>query len=387
MRSLARDAAAALISVAVPLAACTDSTEDGDGSDGGAGGGPAAVSATSANGGPQTSGATTSSGPSTTGSGGGTNAFNAVIAQGHVGRTMLSCDDGLSWVHDRSDDPSLRCEGGVDCDHHPGSGTGLVSSSGFAVMSSGWGTPGRVRRSNDGASWEDVLDLDFPFASLAEGQGTLLGATPRPMESSDGGATWTDVNEIYLAPPLRGSMHIPHGGGRFVLTSEGDGLRVWLTDDLGASFHESAPLPEGCIAFSLRFGNGVLVMPAQNGGVCRSTDGGETWTQSTIDAGVGMSTLAFIGGRFVAFGDGVLYESPDAASWSSTPADLPAQAWNTLFGPGSASGTFLAVSGAYEDQRWFRSDDGSSWTEITSAPKGHPIRRLVPVTLAAPACD
>src|SRR5262245_52167588 len=63
------------------------------------------------------------------------------VAQGHVGRTTISCDDGRTWVGNRSDDDSIRCFSGVDCDHHPGAAHGVVFGHGWFFATFGWGQP------------------------------------------------------------------------------------------------------------------------------------------------------------------------------------------------------------------------------------------------------
>ncbi len=315
---------------------------------------------------------------------GGAAAQHVLIAQGHVGRTMLSCDDGQTWVADRSDDASLRCDAGVDCDHHVGSATGLIVSDGYALMSNGWGTPGTVRRSSDGQSWETVLSLDFPFASIAGGPGGLMGATPRPWLSVDAGAAWAQVPEVYLAPPLRQSAYLPQGN-RYVLTSEGNGLRVFTSDDLGQSFQEAAALPSGCLAISIASGNGALAMQHAQGGVCRSGDSGQTWSVVAVDPTVGLRTLDFVAGRFVLLAEGQLFESDDALTWSSSATDLDAPIWDLVLGHNEQTGTMVAAAGAYEGQRYFRSADGLGWSEV-DGPASHPLRRFASASLAAAAC-
>lgn len=47
------------------------------------------------------------------------------VAQGHAGRTTISCDDGLSWVAHQSDDDTLDCFDPYDCDHDAGAGRGI----------------------------------------------------------------------------------------------------------------------------------------------------------------------------------------------------------------------------------------------------------------------
>lgn len=83
------------------------------------------------------------------------------IAAGKVGRTLMSCDDGLTWIHDRSDNDSTRCwtEGpnNLECDHATSSFTGMdVSDDGFFYNQYGWCGNGTIRRSRDYSTWEVI---------------------------------------------------------------------------------------------------------------------------------------------------------------------------------------------------------------------------------------
>ena len=72
------------------------------------------------------------------------------MATGHMGRTVMSCDDGKSWINDRSENDNARCWSAstdpnyVECDHTPYSGRGktgsldtVVSMAGFAGRKNG----------------------------------------------------------------------------------------------------------------------------------------------------------------------------------------------------------------------------------------------------------
>jgi len=66
------------------------------------------------------SGGDAGSGDAGSGDAGSTPVF---VAQGHAGRTTVSCDDGNTWVANRSDNDSIVCfTNGVDCDHQSGAG-------------------------------------------------------------------------------------------------------------------------------------------------------------------------------------------------------------------------------------------------------------------------
>ncbi len=82
------------------------------------------------------------------------------FAQGHLGRTVISCDDGKTWLHDRSDDDAGQCwvagANSVECDHQPTSNAGIDSGDGWLFASFGHGSNGTVRASRDGAQWKII---------------------------------------------------------------------------------------------------------------------------------------------------------------------------------------------------------------------------------------
>ena len=105
----------------VPLVAC------GDAENGGGGGGEGGANST-ATGAPATSGTTGTGstgtvGTTSTGAGGDTSGLVPVfVAQGHLGRLMVSCDDGHTFVANQSADDNEECwgpDGVPDCDHSP----------------------------------------------------------------------------------------------------------------------------------------------------------------------------------------------------------------------------------------------------------------------------
>src|SRR5690606_6858809 len=90
--------------------------------------------------------------------GGGSAGVPLFVAQGHLGRTVISCDGGQSWTADQSNDAEAQCWSGPDdepdCDHDPGAGRGIVFADGWFVATFGWGPPGGIVRSRDGVAWE-----------------------------------------------------------------------------------------------------------------------------------------------------------------------------------------------------------------------------------------
>jgi hypothetical protein len=346
------------------------------------------------------------------------------VAQGHVGRTIVSCDDGQHWLGNRSletegdayacgstaavtcfqdglscrflRDGSCQTSGAsCDCDHHPGAGTGIAYGDGWFVASWGWGPPGTVRRSHDGIDWEVVL-MDTSFGGVAYGQDRFVLGDRQPPLSSDHGASFqqggaADLRAIGVADEtiynVRALGFADVMGGRFVIAGEsGEKRDVLISSDAGASWWRPASLPGECAAGTRAIvgGGGVIAIVHRNGDVCYSSDGGDTFSLASTGGAVESGAL-WTGQRFMAWGRGQAYHSPDGARWTvaaTTPADfLPGP---VAIDPGTR--TIVAIRGGWQNwyarQQFYRSADGQQWTALdpsdvgSSAAQNHPMRHM-----------
>lgn len=346
------------------------------------------------------SSADASDGESSTGPG--VRAAPVFFAAGDVGRTTFSCDGGQSWTGNRSydldgdplvcgevqpvvcyDDASgcqlldgETCEqqaSSCDCDHHPGAVQGIAHGDGWWVASWGWGPPGSVRRSQDGMTWETVIE-GTTFGGLAYGNGTFLAGDRQPLVSSDGGETWTEAapadfqagngETIYN---LRQLAFAQATGGHFVaIATSGDNLDIMLSSDEGASWWRPEQRPEAC----LQNNQGILSSPdtivllGADGDVCTSTDGGQSWSIAAEFAGGGPGV--WDGTRFRTWTGGMAYASEDGLSWTAEPM-LPDLSLGTV-AVDPATEIMVAVRGGwqnwYERQEFYRSEDGVNWTVL-----------------------
>lgn len=303
------------------------------------------------------------------------------VAQGHMGRTTISCDDGRTWVANRSSDDAARCfTGGLDCDHNAGAGRGLAFGNGTFVATFGWGMPGVVKRSRDALNWEDTLS-GHTFADVAFGHGVFL-ANERTLQRSSDGSGWMRAGDTTARPwNVRTIEFINHGPrGRFLVSAESGADRdiVWSDDD-GASWHIAAMRPAECgqYAKGFAYGNGVAILTSGQGHVCRSTDGGDSWTLVTVAMGRELSSPVWTGSEFFSWAGNQLYRSRDGALWQGTPLVPSSVSIGAV--ARSASGTFVSVRGGwqvwYDQQRFYRSTDGINWDVLpsTSFVGSHPI--------------
>ncbi|GAB4203105.1 MAG: hypothetical protein OHK0013_16920 [Sandaracinaceae bacterium] len=315
------------------------------------------------------------------------------VAQGYAGRIAVSCDDGLTWRFDREDsltDPSgaplppvERCFDGVDCDHHPGRAKGVVFHHGWFVRTNGWGPPGAVRRSRNGIAWE-VIDEGRTFGGIATSSdgsspGILVLGARTPLWSDDDGETFHEAtNEAISGWNVR---RVGLAAGRFVVVGN-DGNEVGVSTD-GTRWTTPSHIDPEC-GRGIQNEGGIagigeaLVIVSGTGVVCRSVDGGTTWTTSSLPEGArpSSSDVVTTGTELMVWSDGMVFRSSDGATWRGVPTEPRIQVGAVARSP---AGTFVAVRGGWdqwnESQRFYRSADGVRWDELPpeAARRSHPI--------------
>lgn len=360
-----------------------------------AGGGSATAGGTSAGGGGSTA-------PNDAGT------IGLFVAIGHVTRSTVSCDDGLTWVANQSGNDAIRCftsapdGGSADCDHKYGAGRGLAwtPQSGF-VGNWGWGDPGVIRKSFDGVTWTEV-DRGSNFASMAVGtDGTLFAASRSGKVSRNGGDTWAAAGTANLQANGMAVWNVRRGGaggtGAGVFVVVADSNTAMVSADL-STWRAPQTYPSTCGANiqwegGVASGNGVLVILGGDGVACRSTDNGLTWTAHQTGGSID-SRLLWTGSEFITWGtvsnQRRVLRSADGLAWTSAATSLrrngaPVSGNGPLIGAvaRSPSGTFVAANGGwqtwYASQRFFRSADGVTWDELPQASfvGSHPIQHIV----------
>lgn len=301
------------------------------------------------------------------------------VAQGHAGRTIISCDDGRTWVADGSDEEWNYCSNN-DCDHGSGAGRGITRGDGWFFATFGWGSPGSLRRSRDGVSWEPVLDGET-FGGVVYGNARLVAASRNGQYSDDHGYTWRDFGSVALTTwNVRDAAFVPYDGGRFIMTAHDDVSEIVVSTD-GVSWTQPQSAPSDCGGGSYQgrivYGNGTIVMTGNGGIICYSKDGGQTWASKSIAESLRANGI-WNGDEFMTWNYGTLYRSTDGQTWTTTetvPGDIDIGVTAV-----SEEGTIVGVTNGwqqhYDSQVFYRSEDGVHWEVLArdAYTGGHPIK-------------
>jgi len=127
------------------------------------------------------------------------------------------------------------------------------------------------------------------------------------------------------------------------------------------------------------------VLSGEEPTVCRSDDGGETWTEHAVaTATILTSNAIWNGSEFRAWEQGRGFRSADGIAWEEVANDPP----SAHIGPVAISpdGTYVAAqeqvrearAAGYETQVFYRSTDGIHWATLApeSYVHSHPIREI-----------
>ncbi len=301
------------------------------------------------------------------------------LAQGHYGRTTISCDDGKTWVQNHSEDDAVRCfEGDIDCDHNAFAARGIAWGEGVFVMTWGWGHPGTLVRSSDASAFDVVMTETPTYADVAFGNGRFVANNSTTKISDDLGVTWVDGGPLDINMNTRAIEFFPYGDGLFVVTGESGDNRAIVRSPDGLTWTPASQRPAECGHYvrGMAFGADTIVLASGEGGICTSKDGGDTWTATAVTDSFS-SAPVWTGAEFYVYTGATLHHSADGLTWTNevvTPDSV-------RIGPiaRSPDGTMVAANDGwmvwYEKQQFYRSTDGKVWDVLpTDAYVGsHPI--------------
>lgn len=293
------------------------------------------------------------------------------VAAGMGGRTITSCDDGMNWI-------ANDIVANENDDHSPWTDTGLAYGNGTFIHTTGWGTTGNLKVSEDGVDWErrDIAPIWSAggIAYLGDGVFGMTNAASTYV-SLDSGDTWNQEAD----PPIDNHLRESGGGGPspgMLLTGGSDEVPAF-TVDRGKTWSRA----DGCGASDFggigevggyAYGNGTMLIVSADGSTCRTSNGGASWQQGTVPEALLESKPAFAAGEFWIPNGNHAFRSGDGASWirvSFAPGDIGINAMAA-----SDRGTFVGI--AREGDAFYRSTDGQSWTRVQGA-SGPRLHRVV----------
>lgn len=324
-----------------------------------------------------------------------------ILAGGTMGRTLISCDGGQSWLHDHSDNDAARCfvtgdPNAVDCDHNASNLRNLDYANGYFYASFGWGYTGSLRRSRDGVNWETVRNDGYGDGVAAFNDGTIALIWGKWQRSTDSGQSWMNIADQPTSYQVVFGARVFHFGP-LLLLGGGEATGTGVSTDEGATFNFYTSLANDSANQGVAAGNGLIVTigfanatGVQSAAVSR--DSGVTWTttaSTTFAHPANWTGILFDGTQFVAFTAGTRWTSADGLNWVSAPMKVlndPSFASTSLAGAAAfdpVTKNYVLLSGQYTGsfyakQKAFYSRDAISWTEVdaSSFTGGHPIRDI-----------
>lgn len=325
------------------------------------------------------------------------------MATGHMGRTVMSCDDGVTWINDRSDNDAARCwvaqtdPNYVECDHTPYSSRGIDAGNGYFYANYGWGYNGSLKRSRDGKNWEVIKNGGWG-GGIAWGPTRLFHVYEGGgwSYSETNGASWTKIVDpitsqfSYPAVKRLNNKIFVFGRGTKLGLSTDEG-RTWKTQDIATPFNDFIEGKGLIVAVGLKHRQGLTTY----GYAHVSKDNGATWSTTAFaddNFNHNLSDVVFNGSEFVTWAGDRVYKSTDGVTWTryarKNDGLNPHPGWNYTTSYNSKTGTYVAMFDRYSNQKFYRSTDGINWTSLptTKFKGGHPILDLITGEIDSASC-
>lgn len=298
------------------------------------------------------------------------------VALGQGGRRLVSCDEGQTWGAEQVVETN-------DDDHGPYSSRDVAWGDGTFLLGMGWGNPARISMSADGIDWQET----FPprgyvesrgLSGIAFGSGRFVAVVGSDSWTSDDlGQSWSLDGQLPTNGNVRVLTHSSFGGGLYYAVADG-GLIYQSTD--GATWTNPLPTPVPCDGGNLsRRGGiadreGVFVLVTDVGNVCRTDDGGVSFTHHVLGNGSGdvvvRSDVVTTDEGFYAGGRDGGWHSADGVAWNFVGFTLDGEDIATI-AHSTDSGALIGIARNGDD--FYRSaDSGRTWARA-DAPSGNEI--------------
>ena len=243
---------------------------------------------------------------------------------------------------------------------------------------------------DNGSSWENLgvtNEWVYSFAVKDNGSGgvNLFAGTMGDgvFRSTDNGANWSQINNGITVPLIWFLAVLPNGAGGTDLYAGTWGGGVFYSSDEGTTWNACSSVPGAPLISSIVYSSNYLFASSWSSGVFRSTDNGTSWIP--VNAGITntfVNSLVVSGTNIFAGTLGGIFLSTDNGNnWSSVINGLTSQqvyAFATT--PYSGGGDYIiagtASSDTYPGGVYITSDNGSSWSAISSGLTNTNIRCL-----------
>jgi len=288
------------------------------------------------------------------------------IAAGQGGRTITSCDDGMTWVanHQYAD---------ANEDHSPYAHKGLAYGDGKFIVILAWGADVSLKVSTNGVDW--TRDASFGsgfYGGIGYGGGRFAMLRQDVTQYSiTGEKPWVRAKTQPRADFREGGGGggLDKGvfaGGSDATDMSWDGAQTWRSTGC-PNLGFGGIGQEGGIAY----GNNTLVLVGGNGTTCRlRNDGADRKTGSLGETISGK--MFFTGGAFWIGNGNHGFSSTDGETWTRV-AFSPNTVGIHAIAKGD-SGTYVGVD--HSGDKFYRSTNGMTWT-AAQGPTGNSLFRVV----------
>ncbi|MBN2289303.1 MAG: hypothetical protein JXQ83_08220, partial [Candidatus Glassbacteria bacterium] len=245
-----------------------------------------------------------------------------------------------------------------------------------------------VRRTTDGGeTWNTVLEVpnSSGITSVAVDPGDpgsiyagSIGERGEIYYSSDGGSSWTRLNEHFIMCTVWGQPQLIVDPGNPLVVYAATWLAgTWKTEDAGATWTllEEAPLSATSLSLNPLDADQIYLSDRTAPVLWKTSDAGSSWRETadfSADRAFLLNRVLADGNNVYAatFGPGIhggkLYKSTDSgSSWADLTGTLPRSVLDLAVNPSNRDNIFVTthIHGAYKS-----TDGGANWTIMQGFP-------------------
>jgi hypothetical protein len=294
------------------------------------------------------------------------------VAVGRGGRTIISCDDGRTWINDRQ----LTSNNG---DHEEETDKGFAYGNGHFVQLLGWGAPVSLQISEDGVEWRRVYPQGSRWATIAFlGDRFMMMNANEAVTAASPDGPWSYTTDHGCNDHMReGGGGAPAPGimmGACGSTYTTDGGQTWSNASACSAVTAFGGIGQ---RGGFAYGNGIFAAVDEEGDYCSTADKGTTWRSGQI-SNFRDGSRSYVGKMFFANGEFWMmvgnkgHRSSNGANWSTTSFSPSGIILHAI----AASDTGAYVAYDRESGQFYRSADGESWTATTKVAATPTFQRL-----------